>query len=396
MVKLNFIRVFVDTALLTVIDLLTRYFGVKKQFLPDSDELENKEVIELLERLKGKSEKETLSNLLEWQNKNIIFWTDRMYYSLILYLLLIISVYFLPVNVVTKNILAFIFVLMGIVNFSLMLSYGITLIAMILILIVWIFSVNPLQAQKLYSVPQLVLLSLIFGALLALIFYLILKYSALKSRIVGFKLEDTFNISLQVDKILKYRLAICRDYAKLTAILLYNMFPDNYIYFISIPWHVAAGIEVNGKRYIIDQKLPVLTLDSWLSVRNRKTATIYQLNVLDFKNKKKLVLEKRGMAKLANHSMSVNTEKLTEETAKQLKINQTTQKETSIFEIPLPNFTKCYDDDEIVIYSMARAIKLKLENELCSNFEKIEKIEIKQDGKDLIVFTYPRGCPTIT
>jgi len=208
MVKLNFIRVFVDTALLTVIDLLTRYFGVKKQFLPDSDELENKEVIELLERLKGKSEKETLSNLLEWQNKNIIFWTDRMYYSLILYLLLIISVYFLPVNVVTKNILAFIFVLMGIVNFSLMLSYGITLIAMILILIVWIFSVNPLQAQKLYSVPQLVLLSLIFGALLALIFYLILKYSALKSRIVGFKLEDTFNISLQVDKILKYRLAI--------------------------------------------------------------------------------------------------------------------------------------------------------------------------------------------
>ena len=153
---------------------------------------------------------------------------------------------------------------------------------------------------------------------------------------------------------------------------------------------------VNGKRYIIDQKLPVLTLDSWLRVRNRKTAIIYQLNVLDFKNKKKLVLEKRGMAKLANHSMSVNTEKLTEETAKQLKINQTTQKETSVFEIPLPNFTKCYDDDEIVIYSMARAIKLKLENELCSNFEKIEKIEIKQDGKDLIVFTYPRGCPTIT
>ena len=41
MVKLNFIRVFVDTALLTVIDLLTRYFGSKKQFLPDSDELEN-------------------------------------------------------------------------------------------------------------------------------------------------------------------------------------------------------------------------------------------------------------------------------------------------------------------------------------------------------------------
>ena len=80
------------------------------------------------------------------------------------------------------------------------------------------------------------------------------------------------------------------------------------------------------------------------------------------------MLEKRGMAKLAKHSMPVNTEKLTEEAAKQPKINQTSQKETSVFEIPLPNFAKCYDDDEIVIYSMTRAIKLKLENELCSDF----------------------------
>jgi predicted transglutaminase-like protease len=387
-VKSNILSEFKEDPLLSIIDFLTRYFGGKKQFLPNSDELENKGVIELLERLKGKSKKETLSNLLEWQNRNIIFWTDRMYYSLILYLLLIISVYFLPVNDVTKNILAFILVLMGIVNFTLMLSYGITLIATILIFTLWVFSVNPLQAQKFYPVAQLVILSLIFGAFLALVGYLTLKYSALKSRIPGFELKDTFNVSLQVDKILKYRLAVCKDYAKLTAVLLHNLFPNSQIYFISIPWHVATGIEVNGKLYFLDQKLPVLTLDSWLRVWNRKTATIYQLKVLDLKNRKKLVLEKRGIAKLANHSMSVNTEKLTEEATKQLKINRTSQKETSASKIPFLNFVKCYDDEEIVVYSMARAIKLKLENELCSNFENIEKIEIKQDEEDLIVFAY--------
>jgi len=95
MVKLNFIRVFVDTALLTVIDLLTRYFGSKKQFLPDSDELENKEVIELLERLKGKSEKETLSNLLEWQNRNISYWVERGYLDSSLRPLLIVGIGFI-------------------------------------------------------------------------------------------------------------------------------------------------------------------------------------------------------------------------------------------------------------------------------------------------------------
>ena len=388
MTKSNIVSEFKEALLLSIIDFLTRCLGGKKQFLPNSDELDNKDVKGLLERLKGESEKETLSNLLEWQNRNITFWMDRMYYTLFLYFLLIASIYFLPIsNNAMKNILPLLLVLIGAVNFTLMLSYGITLIATILIFIVGVFTINPLQAQKFYPVTQVVILSLIFGALLALIFYLILKYSALKSRIPGFKLEDTFNISLQVDKILKYRLAVCKDYAKLTAVLLHNLYPTNQIYFISIPRHVAAGIEVNGKLYILDQKLPVLTLDSWLRVWNRKTATIYQLRVLDFKNKKKLTLEKLGIAKLANPSINVDTEKLTDETGKLLKIGQTTQK-NSVFKMPLPitKLAKCYDNDEVVIYSIARAIKLKFENELCSNFENIEKIEIKQDGEDLIVF----------
>lgn len=160
MTKSNIVSKFKEELLLSIIDFLTRYLGGKKQFLPNSDELENKDVKEFLERFKGASEKEILSNLLEWQNRNITFWIDRMYYTLVLYFLLITTTYFLPINNnVVKNILCLLLVLMGVVNFTLTLSYGITLIATILILVVGVFTINPLQAQKLYSVPQLILFS---------------------------------------------------------------------------------------------------------------------------------------------------------------------------------------------------------------------------------------------
>ncbi|AGK61323.1 hypothetical protein Asulf_01332 [Archaeoglobus sulfaticallidus PM70-1] len=201
-----------------------------------------------------------------------------------------------------------------------------------------------------------------------------------------------FDFIQRVDKgkpYIEYRLAMCRDYAKLTAVLLHNLFPNSQIYFISIPWHVAAGIKVNKKLYILDQKLPVLTLDAWLRVWNRRTATIYQLKVLDSKNKKKIKLEKCGVAKLSDPSIEVNTEKLTDEVTKLLEINQVTQKENSIVEIPpLSKLAKCYGEDEIVIYSMTRAIKLKLENELCDNINRISKIDVVQDGDNLVVKVY--------
>lgn len=96
------------------------------------------------------------------------------------------------------------------------------------------------------------------------------------------------------------------------------------------------------------------------------------------------------MAKLANPSINVDAEKLTDEVAKLLRINQVDQEGRSIFEIRLPNLAKCYGDDEIVIYSMTRAIKLKLENELCSNMNRVAKVNIIREGNDLIAKTYPK------
>ena len=58
------------------------------------------------------------------------------------------------------------------------------------------------------------------------------------------------------------------------------------------------------------------------------------------------------------------------------------------FEITLPNFATYYEDDEVVVHSMARAIKNKVESELCSNIDKISKINIVQNEGDLIVKIY--------
>ena len=92
------------------------------------------------------------------------------------------------------------------------------------------------------------------------------------------------------------------------------------------------------------------------------------------------------MAKLKNSSAHVNTEKLTEEVAKLIGIDQVNQDEGIFVKIPLSfKLGKCYEDDEIIIYSMARAIKLKLENELCTNVDRIARVEVIQDGDDLLV-----------
>ena len=93
---------------------------------------------------------------------------------------------------------------------------------------------------------------------------------------------DTFRPSLPVDKILKYRLAVCRDYAKLTASLLFRVYPNSELYFIfikipiiKIPEHVATGIKIKNKCYVLDQYLPILTKNDWLIMQNKKEAGTY-------------------------------------------------------------------------------------------------------------------------
>ncbi len=190
---------------------------------------------------------------------------------------------------------------------------------------------------------------------------------------------------------------IAWQYAKIMQnsqpLLLFNMYPDSKVYFITIPMHVEVAIKIRGKYYILDKHPPVLTLNRWVAkwrilykigdvIRLNRIYVSEVLEKVEF-NKHEKMNEK---AKLV--LPEVDTGKLTEEIAKMLKISQKSQKEEPDFEITMPNFANYFEDDEIVIYSMARAIKLKLEDEFCSNLKNIEKIEIKQNGNDLIVSIY--------
>ena len=75
---------------------------------------------------------------------------------------------------------------------------------------------------------------------------------------------------MPVKKILDWKLAICRDYARLTASLLFILFPDSELYFIDMYHHVVAGIKFNNEIYVFDPHYgnptpqTVLKLDEWL------------------------------------------------------------------------------------------------------------------------------------
>ena len=135
-------------------------------------------------------------------------------------------------------------------------------------------------------------------------------------------INDTFQLSLPTKKILEYKLAICRDYAKLTASLLLNVYPDSEIYFFTIPRHVAAGIKINNKIYILDQHLPVLTIEKWLMTWNKKKANILVGRLIS-SERDKIKIKKSEPVKLSLWKIpEVNVEKLTDEIVRYLKLKQ--------------------------------------------------------------------------
>jgi hypothetical protein len=62
-----------------------------KEAVPALEDINNESVKRLAERLKGRSDKETLTNILEWQEKNIQFWADRWYGSIIFIVPVVVS-----------------------------------------------------------------------------------------------------------------------------------------------------------------------------------------------------------------------------------------------------------------------------------------------------------------
>jgi len=367
-------------------------------FLPSKEDLENKEVKELSKRLMGGSYKETLTNIVEWQERNIHYWSERADMFVLLCIFSIIPLVIIPAPSFFKLILVFILLLYLFFNFMLYLTCILFLTAEIIVLI-WIFRV----INVLFFVVTIAL-SIPLGGILSLLLYGALKYRHIKTARPEFRFRDTFKWSLPVEKILEYRLAICRDYAKCTAALLLNCYRENKIYFIEIPSHVAAAIKIKDKLFVLDQKLPVLTLEKWMDFWNERMSksVIFKISsyifrflrggevriseiVFNEKIKKKWVcygkLDKKDI-------LQIDTENLTEKIANIMSITQVSNKSDPDIIITLRNFAICHDKDEIVEFSMLKAIKNKLADELCGTLTNITKIEIIQNEKDLILKGY--------
>ena len=363
-----------------------------KQFLPSEEDLKSGEARKLLKVLTGGSYKETLTNIVEWQERNIQYWDERAdMFNLLLVLSTIAFVFvLLPVQqywwILPLIILCFYF--SG--NF---LPYFISALLLatevIVAIVVFVYVANT------SVIIMTIGLSVIFGSILSLLLYGILKYRHLKRVVPEFRFGDSFKISLPVEKILQYRLAICRDYAKLTATLLMNFFnsKDN-IYFISIPNHVATAIEIKNKIYVLDQRLPVMTREKWIEYWNRKLSC-KKMPVQEYK----LIVENgrirvkefsRKKLRIVSNVPQVDVGTLTDKIASKLGINQMSDKLEPDVKIILKHFALLYDKDETVGFSLLKAIRNKLDSELCNNTRKVTKIEAFQDGLDLALAVYIR------
>ena len=390
----------------------------KKQSCPTVEDIENKELGKLAKRLKGDSDKGTLTNILEWQDRNIQFWKERRILELLWliltgFIIVLYLVVFLPIIIllhfylVSSNLLSAsvsqILVSVIFLVFLIGFIFQNALVRIIYVLLLSypvIYLISSVKNPAIFGdLSSASLNGVLFGAAILSLAYLMMSYypifraEPLIARIKKIlrMMKDTFQLSLPVNKILDYRMAICRDYAKLTAALLFNLYPNAKIYFFKFLRHVATAIKIDGKYYILDQTLPVLTIDGWLIRWNRRDADVYASELIWNSEGKLVGVDFKYPKKVFLHSGKVaDADKLAAEVAEMLKIKQISQKEKPDYETLLKNYAIYYEDDDITKRSLMKAIKNKLESELCSNMDKISKIEINQDKSDLIVKVYLR------
>ena len=300
-------------------------------YCPTLEEIENSEIKQLANRLKAVSDKETLTNVLEWQDRNIVFWFERYPLSHIL----LVSIVF----------------------------FAVSLPILLFLRLWWLVAI-------LGTIPVMTL------AIMMLIFHYVRKTS-LK------ELWKVLNLNNPINWILENRLGVCRDYAKLTAGLLSTIYPDAELYFAHGPSHVATGTMIENKLYILDKQLPVVTIDKWHERwHNRRHPDIRIERV------KGQCLESVNLNSLLSETdtTELNTEKLATEMTRLLNIKESEDGDSEVSLLELLRWKRgavLYEDNEIVNYSLARRLKMKISGEMLE-LNQATKIEIDRDKGDLI------------
>jgi len=295
-----------------------------KGYCPTTKEIENSAIKELANRLEAASEKETLTNILEWQNDNIVIWFER--YPLSNILLLSVAAFFA----------------------SLVPS---------LLLGLWLL---------------VAILGTLSGTLLAITILMVSYYRKIPLK----QLYNIFRASIPISFLLENKLGVCRDYAKLTACLLANIYPDAEIYFVRAPQHVATGMVIKNELYMLDKQLPIVTIGKWHERwdSERKIEKFKRDHLESVPNP---YLHETKPTK-------PNTEKLATEMMKLLNIKEQTS-EADLSSLEILRWKKgatLYEDNEIVNFSLARRLETRISSELI-RINQITGIEISRQKYDL-------------
>jgi len=334
-------------------------------YCPTSDEIENSKVKSLAWRLRAGSDKETLTNILEWQDRNIKFWTERHPMPTLLSYICLIFV------------AALVFFWLGFVVSILLL---IVLNSQIAVL-VWF-----IQTAEWFFQNALWFVAIFVGSTataLAAIISIIFSNRKFPWKEIPRGLKNTFAPSISMNFLLENKLGVCRDYTKLTSCLLLNIYPNAELYFASAPDHVATGIKIENRLYMLDQRLPILTMDRWVDYRkHRESDTIRKLDPI----KKTLQhADKRALLQTEDRP-ELNAEKLAKRMTELLNVKEQLDDKIVSLQKPISVLWKSgailYEEDEMVDYSLARYLKARISDELIRTTQ-ITKIEINREKDDL-------------
>ncbi|MEM4676203.1 MAG: transglutaminase-like domain-containing protein, partial [Nitrososphaerota archaeon] len=192
-------------------------------------------------------------------------------------------------------------------------------------------------------------------------------------------MELTFQPIIPLREILEYKLAVCSDYAKLLASILVNLYPDRNIYFLRIPRHVATAIEFEGKLYVLDQRLPIMSLDAWMRRWGVKSAKKYLLvrskdGGFSVKCVGKVTVEEDSL----DLNLSEDLRKLADTIYRAIENGQKS------VQYVLRAYGKIFNiDDPVIKESLKRAIRAAVEKELVVHRHLIKEFEILRLGEDI-------------
>jgi predicted transglutaminase-like protease len=329
-------------------------------YCPTSKEIENDAIKNLTKRLEGASKKETLTNILEWQDGNINFWDER---------------YPIPIVLLISTI----------VVFPLLFAFGACLA---------LFSILIFNSWLLSSIILIWVSAFVSNIVTTIVIIIVLIKS---NRRIPLKdgLFNAFKPSISMNMLLRRerKLGICRDYAKLSACLLSNIDKNPEIFFLHSKGHVAAGIKVGEERYMLDQHLPVLTINQWYkrehgSAKPSKILFLYRTAHKLNDNLLESIPIDTLLSKTETRRLN-SPQELASEMSKLLNIpnDEIGNPKDDVLSIKLPKWAKGANlyamNDEIVNYSLARWLKKKISNELIESTQ-ITNIEIKKENADLI------------